>query len=130
MLWLSSEVRGDRLAPPDVVDGCGTADNNAKEGMDILSSGRSRHRAFGATTERRAVRTGVATGSAGGTIGAYRLRHGLARGGETFILHQGRCVGRPSALRIQPEGTAEAIRTVKVGGDVALVGHGTLDVLP
>ncbi len=72
----------------------------------------------------------VATGSAAGTIGAYRLRHGLARGGETFILHQGRYVGRPSALRIQPEGTAEAIRTVKVGGDVALVGHGTLDVLP
>jgi PhzF family phenazine biosynthesis protein len=72
----------------------------------------------------------VATGSAAGTIGAYRLRHGLARGGETFILHQGRYVGRPSALRIQPEGTAESIRTVKVGGDVALVGHGTLDVLP
>jgi trans-2,3-dihydro-3-hydroxyanthranilate isomerase len=72
----------------------------------------------------------VATGSAAGTIGAYRLRHGLARGGETFILHQGQYVGRPSALRIQPEGTAESIRTVKVGGDVALVGRGTLDVLP
>jgi trans-2,3-dihydro-3-hydroxyanthranilate isomerase len=72
----------------------------------------------------------VATGSAAGTIGAYRLRHGLARGGETFILHQGQYVGRPSALRIQPEGTAESIRTVKVGGDVVLVGRGTLDVLP
>ena len=72
----------------------------------------------------------VATGSAAGTIGAYRLRHGLVRGGETFILHQGQYVGRPSALRIQPEGTAESIRTVKVGGDVALVGRGTLDVLP
>jgi trans-2,3-dihydro-3-hydroxyanthranilate isomerase len=72
----------------------------------------------------------VATGSAAGTIGAYRLTHGLARGGETFILHQGQYVGRPSALRIQPEGTAESIRTVKVGGDVALVGRGTLDVLP
>jgi trans-2,3-dihydro-3-hydroxyanthranilate isomerase len=72
----------------------------------------------------------VATGSAAGTVGAYRLRHGLARGGETFILHQGQYVGRPSALRIQPEGTAESIRTVKVGGDVALVGRGTLDVLP
>lgn len=72
----------------------------------------------------------VATGSAAGTIGAYRLRHGLTRGGETFILHQGRYVGRPSVLRVRPEGTAEAIRTVKVGGDVALVGHGTLDVLP
>ena len=72
----------------------------------------------------------TATGSAAGAIGAYRLRHGLARGGELFILHQGRYVGRPSALRIQPEGTAASIRTVKVGGDVALVGRGTLDVLP
>lgn len=72
----------------------------------------------------------VATGSAAGTIGAYRLRHGLARGGETFILHQGQYVGRPSALRIQPEGTAESIQTVKVGGDVVFVGRGTLDVLP
>jgi trans-2,3-dihydro-3-hydroxyanthranilate isomerase len=72
----------------------------------------------------------VATGSAAGTIGAYRLRHGLARGGETFILHQGQYVGRPSALRVQPEGTAKSIRTVKVGGDVALVGGGTLHVLP
>jgi trans-2,3-dihydro-3-hydroxyanthranilate isomerase len=39
-------------------------------------------------------------------------------------------VGRPSVLRVQPEGTAESIRTVKVGGDVALVGRGTLDSLP
>jgi PhzF family phenazine biosynthesis protein len=72
----------------------------------------------------------VATGSAAGTIGAYRLWHRLARGGETFLLHQGQYVGRRSTLRVQPEGSAEAIRTVKVGGDVAFVGRGTLDVLP
>lgn len=72
----------------------------------------------------------VATGSAAGTIGAYRLRHGLARGGAPFLLHQGRFAGRPSTLRVQPEGTPEAVHTVKVGGDVALVGRGVLDVLP
>ena len=72
----------------------------------------------------------VATGSAAGAIGAYRLRHGLAQGGESFILHQGQYAARPSELRIQPEGTSELIRTVKVGGDVAIVGRGTLDVLP
>jgi PhzF family phenazine biosynthesis protein len=72
----------------------------------------------------------VATGSAAGTIGAYRLRHGLTRSAETFILRQGRYVGRPSTLLVQPEGTADAIRTVRVGGDVAMVGRGTLDVLP
>ncbi len=72
----------------------------------------------------------VATGSAAGTIGAYRLRHRLARGGETFVLNQGQYTGRPSTLRVQPEGTPEDVHTVKVGGDVSLVGHGTLDVLP
>lgn len=72
----------------------------------------------------------VATGSAAGTIGAYRLRHGLARAGETFTLHQGRFMGRPSMLRVQPEGTPETIHTVKIGGDVVVIGHGTLEVLP
>ncbi|HEV8190164.1 MAG TPA: PhzF family phenazine biosynthesis protein [Ktedonobacterales bacterium] len=72
----------------------------------------------------------VATGSAAGTIGAYRLRHGLARAGETFTLHQGRFMGRPSTLRVQPEGTPETIHTVKVGGDVVVIGHGMLEVRP
>jgi trans-2,3-dihydro-3-hydroxyanthranilate isomerase len=72
----------------------------------------------------------VATGSAAGTIGAYRLRHGLTHGGASFLLHQGRFAGRPSTLRVQPEGTPEMVQTVKVGGDVALVGRGVLDVLP
>jgi trans-2,3-dihydro-3-hydroxyanthranilate isomerase len=72
----------------------------------------------------------VATGSAAGTIGAYRLRHGLVRGGDTFILRQGQYTGRPSTLRVQPEGTANRVDTVKVGGDVAFVGHGVIDALP
>ena len=72
----------------------------------------------------------VATGSAAGTIGAYRLRHGLVRGGDTFILNQGQFTGRPSTLRVLPEGTANRVETVKVGGDVAFVGHGTLEALP
>ncbi len=72
----------------------------------------------------------VATGSAAGVIGAYRLRHGLARSGELFLLNQGRFTGRPSVLRVQPEGTPEIVQTVKVGGDVALVGRGVLEVWP
>jgi PhzF family phenazine biosynthesis protein len=72
----------------------------------------------------------VATGSAAGTIGAYRLRHGLVRGGDTFTLHQGQYTGRPSTLRVQPEGNANHVETVKVGGDVAFVGHGVIDALP
>ena len=72
----------------------------------------------------------VATGSAAGTIGAYRLRHGLVRGGDTFILNQGQFTGRPSKLRVLAEGTANRVETVKVGGDVAFVGHGALEALP
>jgi trans-2,3-dihydro-3-hydroxyanthranilate isomerase len=72
----------------------------------------------------------VATGSAAGTIGAYRLRHGLARSGETFVLHQGRLTGRPSRLRVRPEGSAREIENVSVGGDVVMVGRGTLEVRP
>jgi len=72
----------------------------------------------------------VATGSAAGTIGAYRLRHRLARAGESFELHQGRFTGRPSKMRVQPEGRPDAIRSVMVGGDVTIVGHGTLTRLP
>ena len=72
----------------------------------------------------------IATGSAAGTIGAYRLRHKLARSGECFILKQGRFTGRPSFLRVQPEGVHEAVQTVKVGGDVVFVGRGMLETLP
>jgi PhzF family phenazine biosynthesis protein len=72
----------------------------------------------------------VATGSAAGAIGAYRLRHGLARGGETFTVNQGQFTGRPSQLQVLPEGTPRRVETVKVGGDVAFVGHGTIEALP
>ena len=72
----------------------------------------------------------VATGSAAGTIGAYRLRHGLAGGGQQFTLNQGRYTGRPSRLRVRPEGSRNAVETVHVGGDVSFVGHGAIEVLP
>lgn len=72
----------------------------------------------------------VATGSAAGTIGAYRLRHGLVRDGESFILNQGHFMGRPSVLRVLAEGNAYHVDTVKVGGDVSFVGHGVIEALP
>jgi predicted PhzF superfamily epimerase YddE/YHI9 len=72
----------------------------------------------------------VATGSAAGTIGGYRLRHGLVRGGETFILNQGQYTGRPSQLRVRPEGSAQNVESVNVGGDVSFVGYGTIEARP
>ncbi|GHO91141.1 phenazine biosynthesis protein PhzF [Reticulibacter mediterranei] len=72
----------------------------------------------------------IATGSAAGTIGAYCLKHGLVQGSELFILNQGRFTGRPSTLRVQPVGTHHIVQSVKVGGDVVLIGRGTLQVVP
>jgi PhzF family phenazine biosynthesis protein len=74
----------------------------------------------------------VATGSAAGTVGAYRLRHGLAKPGQTFVLHQGRFAGRPSTLRVRPDcSDHQEITNVSVGGgDVAMVGGGWLGVRP
>ena len=72
----------------------------------------------------------VATGSAAGTIGAYRLRHRLTPDSDTFTLNQGRFTGRPSTLQVCPHGTPDNVQKVLVGGDVAIVGHGVLEVLP
>jgi len=72
----------------------------------------------------------IATGSAAGTIGAYRLRHGLTKPGTTFVLNQGRFTGRPSQIRVQPNGSPEAVTSVQVGGNVTIVGRGVLEVLP
>lgn len=70
----------------------------------------------------------VATGSAAGTIGAYRQRHGLGAAGREFALHQGRFTGRPSTLTVRAHGTADNVEAVLVGGPVAFVGSGRLHV--
>jgi trans-2,3-dihydro-3-hydroxyanthranilate isomerase len=72
----------------------------------------------------------IATGSAAGTVGAYMVKHGRIAAGEEFILLQGRFAGRPSEIRVRSEGTPAEITRVQVGGDVALVGRGVLDVTP
>lgn len=58
----------------------------------------------------------VATGSAAGTLGAYRLRYAGAPAGETFRLRQNRFTGRPSELFVEPSGSAGPSRSVEVGG--------------
>ncbi|WP_200911727.1 PhzF family phenazine biosynthesis protein [Mesorhizobium sp. 1M-11] len=68
----------------------------------------------------------IATGSAAGTIGAYRLRYCGAQSGEAFTLNQGRFTGRPSELVVEPHGVPDNITSVKVGGGVAIVGHGAV----
>jgi PhzF family phenazine biosynthesis protein len=70
----------------------------------------------------------IATGSAAGCVGAYRLRHALTPGGVDFALHQGGYAGRPSVLTVRPVGLPDRVETVLVGGAVAFVGHGALQV--
>ncbi|HEX5377580.1 MAG TPA: PhzF family phenazine biosynthesis protein [Phenylobacterium sp.] len=70
----------------------------------------------------------IATGSAAGVVGAYRLKHGLARSGEEVAIRQGRFVGRPSRILVTAQAEGGAVANVKVGGDVAMVGGGFLDL--
>jgi trans-2,3-dihydro-3-hydroxyanthranilate isomerase len=63
----------------------------------------------------------VATGSAAGPAGAYLVRYGRARAGETIVLSQGRFLGRPSAIHVTVSDRVE------VAGPVAMVASGTLD---
>lgn len=72
----------------------------------------------------------IATGSAAGAVGAYRLLHGLSRGGEAFDLNQGQFVGRPSRITVSAQGSAAEVGEVFVGGAVAHVGGGFLEVTP
>jgi trans-2,3-dihydro-3-hydroxyanthranilate isomerase len=68
----------------------------------------------------------VATGSAAGPAGAYRVRHGRARPGETIVVGQGRFLGRPSAIHVTVRGRPDAIERVEVAGPVAMVASGRL----
>jgi trans-2,3-dihydro-3-hydroxyanthranilate isomerase len=68
----------------------------------------------------------VATGSAAGVVGAYLARSERVPVNKSFVLRQGRFAGRPSRLRVTPQGAAGNVIRVMVGGDVALVAKGTL----
>jgi trans-2,3-dihydro-3-hydroxyanthranilate isomerase len=88
----------------------------------------------GSTAHGRMFAPGVgitedpATGSAAGPLGAYLVRHGLARSGESIVAEQGFEIGRPSLLHIRIDGTRESITGVHVGGSVVTVGGGWMDL--
>ena len=67
-----------------------------------------------------------ATGSAGGPLGAYLVRHGIADGAR-IIAEQGYEMHRPSLLTIRIGGTRERITSVHVGGRCVSVGGGWFD---
>lgn len=72
----------------------------------------------------------VATGSAAGVVGAYALKHDIAKDGEALLLRQGHYMARPSKIEVTAFGDPEDVNSVHVGGPVAFVGTGQLEVLP
>jgi len=66
----------------------------------------------------------VATGSAAGVVGAFALKHGLAKDGAVFRLKQGRFLGRPSEIEVTAYGAPDNVSRVEVAGAVAFVGEG------
>jgi predicted PhzF superfamily epimerase YddE/YHI9 len=72
----------------------------------------------------------IATGSAGGTVGAYLARAGRAELNRPFVLQQGRFTGRPSQIQVEPRGSGGEVSRILVGGQIAPVARGTLHSLP
>jgi trans-2,3-dihydro-3-hydroxyanthranilate isomerase len=68
----------------------------------------------------------IATGSAAGPAAAYLVRHHLAEAGADLVLTQGRFLDRPSELHATVSGGAAL--SVRVGGQVCLVGRGALSL--
>jgi predicted PhzF superfamily epimerase YddE/YHI9 len=57
------------------------------------------------------------------------VRHGKAPAGHAILLHQGSFVGRPSHLTVHVTGSADAMTSVQVSGDVAMVASDTIDAI-
>lgn len=64
----------------------------------------------------------IATGSAAGPVGAYLVRHGLARTDEVISLRQGEFLQRPSELKIIVESAGD----IHVEGNVCMIAAGRL----
>jgi trans-2,3-dihydro-3-hydroxyanthranilate isomerase len=76
----------------------------------------------GRTWDNAGLVEDVATGSAAGPAAAYLLEHGLIAD-SSFLLAQGRFLGRPSSMSIRVMENSD----IWVGGPVAAVASGVLD---
>ena len=68
----------------------------------------------------------IATGSAAGPAAVYLVARGVESAGASFVLHQGRFVGRPSELLVEVRGKTEWSAVVR--GQVCQVGNGNLNL--
>jgi trans-2,3-dihydro-3-hydroxyanthranilate isomerase len=71
-----------------------------------------------------------ATGAAGGPLGCYLVKHGLAgaNGVAQIICEQGFEMGRPSILHITIDYDETDFTRVRVGGQCVMVGRGSLNI--
>ncbi|MGZ5400418.1 MAG: PhzF family phenazine biosynthesis protein [Nocardioides sp.] len=76
----------------------------------------------GRTWDNRGVTEDVATGSAAGPVAAYLIDQGLRPADDTFHVHQGRFVGRPSRIDVRRARNGSMF----VGGLVAPFSIGTI----
>ena len=69
-----------------------------------------------------------ATGSAAGALGAYLLKNGVVEVGPTteLVIEQGYEIDRPSRILVQVYSDDDAIKTIKVGGQVIMVAEGKM----
>ena len=70
-----------------------------------------------------------ATGSAGGSLGAYLIHHGAIAvepvdGKFNFVIEQGDFMRRPSRINLEIKGKPGAVEQVRVGGPSVVVAHG------
>ncbi|MCX5192454.1 PhzF family phenazine biosynthesis protein [Streptomyces sp. NBC_00249] len=72
----------------------------------------------------------TATGSGAGCAAAYLRRYGRIGDGEPAVLRQGRFTGRTGEMSVTAYGHGDQVRSVKVGGGVAIVAEGVLAALP
>ncbi len=71
-----------------------------------------------------------ATGSAGGALGAYLVRHKVIESLDpsAIVIEQGFEMGRPSTIQVSVGKTGEEIHSIQVGGQAITVLEGTLRV--
>jgi len=70
-----------------------------------------------------------ATGSAGGSLGAYLIHHAAIPvdpidGKYSFVIEQGDFIKRPSRIHLEVAGKPGAVDVVRVGGESVVVAHG------
>jgi trans-2,3-dihydro-3-hydroxyanthranilate isomerase len=69
---------------------------------------------------------GPATGSAGGSLGAYLVRHGKLRAGDSLVIAQGVEMGRPSEIRVEV-GSDRGQLVPKVSGSAVRIFEGHIE---